>query len=187
MKACAKCLVKKPSSDFYKRNLAKDGLRTVCKLCDDIGHKKYAVANRDKFLAYKAEWRAPRVEELRAKAKARYALKAAQLNAETLAWCRKNPDKARATKSAWKKRNPAQGRVDAANRRATKMQATPRWANAEVIKQIYRNAIAAGLTVDHSVPLISGLVCGLHCEANLELMPREKNLQKSNRYWPDMP
>ena len=41
--------------------------------------------------------------------------------------------------------------------------------------------------VDHIVPLQSALVCGLHCEANLEIIPGAANEAKKNYWWPDMP
>ncbi|HEX4608225.1 MAG TPA: hypothetical protein VH092_08465 [Urbifossiella sp.] len=61
------------------------------------------------------------------------------------------------------------------------------WADLDAIKSIYQDANRLGLTVDHIVPLVSKLVCGLHCEANLQLITFEENLRKSNRFWPDMP
>jgi hypothetical protein len=44
-----------------------------------------------------------------------------------------------------------------------------------------------GTHVDHIVPLVSKFVCGLHCEANLQLLPGPENQRKGNRVWPDMP
>ncbi|WP_291090687.1 hypothetical protein [Hydrogenophaga sp.] len=41
-------------------------------------------------------------------------------------------------------------------------------------------------SVDHVVPLVHPLVCGLHCPANLRVVPLAQNIQKSNNWWPDM-
>jgi hypothetical protein len=41
-------------------------------------------------------------------------------------------------------------------------------------------------SVDHVVPLIHPLVCGLHAPANLEVKPLTENIRKSNNWWPDM-
>jgi hypothetical protein len=42
-------------------------------------------------------------------------------------------------------------------------------------------------SVDHIVPLIHPLVCGLHCPANLRVIPLADNIRKSNNWWPDCP
>lgn len=41
--------------------------------------------------------------------------------------------------------------------------------------------------VDHTIPLKSRLVSGLHNEFNLRVFPSVLNRRKKNRYWPDMP
>jgi hypothetical protein len=50
----------------------------------------------------------------------------------------------------------------------------------------YADAAGRGVDVDHLVPLRSPVVCGLHCEANLQLLSSVENIRKGNRYWPDM-
>lgn len=65
-------------------------------------------------------------------------------------------------------------------RKRTMRQAMPPWADRERIAEIYSRAQEAGMHVDHIVPLNHELVCGLHCEFNLQLLSPEENLAKSN-------
>lgn len=74
-----------------------------------------------------------------------------------------------------------------ARRRAIQSKATPLWADLSAIRAIYREA--ARITketgqpqhVDHVVPLISPVVCGLHTQSNLQVLPAPINLSKGNR------
>jgi hypothetical protein len=68
-----------------------------------------------------------------------------------------------------------------AKRRAAKLQATPKWANLVTIKEIYQTC-PSGYHVDHIVPLQNEIVCGLHCEFNLQHLPASENLSKGNRF-----
>lgn len=70
--------------------------------------------------------------------------------------------------------------------RAKKKNATPIWADLNKIKKIYLEC-NDNFQVDHIVPLNSKLVCGLHCEFNLQYLDAKENIIKGNRYWPDMP
>lgn len=71
-------------------------------------------------------------------------------------------------------------------RRALKLQAMPVWANEERIREIYSLAQLMGQDVDHIIPLCSERVCGLHVEANLQLLDQLENRRKKNIRWPDM-
>jgi hypothetical protein len=112
---------------------------------------------------------------------------------------RRNPEKHAARLSKWKSENqekvkayrqrPAtkeKARFFTSRRRAIKKQAIPSWANLDAIELIYAQC-PDGWHVDHIVPLVSKLVCGLHCEANLRHLPAFENMSKNNRHWPDMP
>lgn len=65
--------------------------------------------------------------------------------------------------------------------------ARPKWQKSIEITTYYRLARIFGLEVDHIVPIKSNLVCGLHCLDNFQLLTREQNASKGNRFWPDMP
>lgn len=90
------------------------------------------------------------------------------------------------------KKNPGSTRARGAKRRARKLRATPPWANQKYITLFYQIAQEESILngkefhVDHIVPLNSKIVCGLHVEHNLQVLPKEKNLSKGNREWPDM-
>lgn len=87
----------------------------------------------------------------------------------------------------------ATARAYLALKRAKQKMATPKWANKRLIALVYRRAVKLDKTagskwhVDHIIPLNSPLVCGLHVDANLQVIPEIENLRKNNRHWPDMP
>lgn len=86
------------------------------------------------------------------------------------------------------KKNKNKFIVYSAKRHATKLNATPKWANHKYITLWYILAKAEELRtgkqvhVDHIVPLQGKIVCGLHCENNMQLLFKEDNLKKSNKY-----
>lgn len=94
---------------------------------------------------------------------------------------------------AYKRQLPHIENEKGARRKRAKDQATPVWANLQKMRAIYRAAQEASKKtgvvhhVDHIVPLTSQMVCGLHNEFNLRVIPGKENLRKHNREWPDMP
>ncbi len=68
-----------------------------------------------------------------------------------------------------------------AKRRATKLQATPLWADLSAIRKIYAEC-PKGYHIDHIYPLTSDWVCGLHVVENLKPIPEKDNMTKGNRY-----
>lgn len=110
-----------------------------------------------------------------------------------------NSEKISANQKKWRTNNASkikQYRKDnrglyayhAAKRRKRVKQATPAWVNMEEIKQFYM--LAAKLSnetgipheVDHIIPLVHELVCGLHCPENLRVIPKVDNIKKSNKF-----
>ena len=125
--------------------------------------------------------------------KARRIAKKAEYKAREARLRATNPEPLRASLRKWKKNNPHKVRADGMRRIATKLNATPKWANKFFIEEIYdlaqRRTKVMGYPwhVDHIVPLRSKIVCGLHVENNLQVIPANLNQSKNNRHWPDMP
>lgn len=98
-----------------------------------------------------------------------------------------------AARSKRKKERPWINRACNSRRRAKQRGAIPSWANLDAIKHLeevaHESTRISGIThgTDHWVPLVHDVVCGLHTEHNIAVMPLAVNLQKGNRYWQDMP
>ena len=77
-------------------------------------------------------------------------------------------------------KNPSLTRFHCIKRKASKLKATPKFANLNKIKEIYKNC-PKGYHVDHIVPLQGKNVCGLHVEWNLQYLTPSENSTKSNK------
>lgn len=93
-----------------------------------------------------------------------------------------NKEKRKASNRRWGQNNKDKVCYYASNRRARKLQATPPWADQEIIKSFYTEANYFGDHVDHIIPLVHPLVCGLHCEFNLQSLSPSDNLSKNNKF-----
>ena len=207
-KRCSKCGETKSLDAFSKDKSQRDGLQRCCKECNASYHsqnlvrirqrkKAYREANKVAIRAQQTKWRENnyaqekrRVDAWRSQNHTRVlerqrARRAARAEGLARYYARYQP--------AYKNAHRAEYSAHAARRRASKLQATPAWANDFFIQEIYALAqLRTKLTgvkhhVDHIVPLQSKLVCGLHVEYNLAVIPARDNLHKSNRSWPDMP
>ena len=103
----------------------------------------------------------------------------------------KNPERykevQREANKNWVENNRGIVNAKNAKRHATKLKATPKWANMDKIKLFYIEA--ARLTketgikhhVDHIIPLQGRNICGLHVENNLQILTAYENCSKSNK------
>lgn len=87
----------------------------------------------------------------------------------------------------YRKSNPHKAIEHTERRNKYIKEAKPAWADDQAIKAIYleRDHLIekTGIVhqVDHIIPLMSDLVCGLHCEDNLQILTDFENNQKSNK------
>lgn len=174
LKRCGKCGVAKAIDQFHKRIASSDGLAAKCKPCVNADSEAWREKNPD--------------------ANARWVKENRDYNAERFKlWREQNSEHQAARLAQWAKSNPEKVRAKGARRIAAKLRAIPAWANPQEIEKVY--ADAARITrekrerheVDHVVPLQSPIVCGLHWEGNLQILPKVENISKLNRFWPDMP
>jgi len=176
-KPCTGCKVEKPLDDFGKNKACRDGRKSRCRQCE----REWA-----------AEWRKENPGRARGNWR-RYALSHPErLKEKQRRW--RDLNKAHIAKTdgvrvaAWVRENPDRAKANRARHRAAKLRAAPAWADRDEIAAIYKASIALGpdFHVDHIIPLQGRTVCGLHCEANLQIIPASVNISKHNRRWPDM-
>lgn len=167
-KRCSACLTQKALAEFSKRAASKDGLNYVCRACMAARSRAWRDANPGAFKSWYAENREQRSDYWKD-------------------WYEKNKAARSVTYAQWAKENKHRVNALLAKRNAAKLNATPAWANHDAIRQFYeRAALLTVLTgirheVDHVFPLQGRLVCGLHCEANLQILTKTENLKKGNR------
>lgn len=186
-KICTKCNVEHDINNFPNQKGKRDGKSSHCKPCTLIRLKLWAEKNKE-YVRKKVEEYTDKNRDNIQKYWREYHQKHKEIRNKIRAETQKNNrDSANKKNREWKKRNKDYACFDEGKRRATKIKATPKWASEEKIKEIYLLANKESKHVDHIVPLRSKIVCGLHCEHNLQLLTPKENLLKNNRYWPDMP
>ncbi len=189
MKVCTKCGMTKTLEEYHKHMASRDGRKSWCKPCNIKAAADYVVANPDKVAATKSAYGKAHRE---------------QCNQRVKEWVARNPEKARVKaceRSAKFRTTPAYSEFLIKNRPAIRLSkskhkvkrrvaeqaATPAWADPDQMKLYFIYADALEMHVDHIVPIVSEVVCGLHWEGNFQLLTPVENITKGNRHWPDMP
>lgn len=203
VKRCYGCKNDKPLTEFNKNKSKRDGLASECRPCTKQAGQKYYSENleisKERRAAYKKsnpekfkEWN--RQQHARRDREAENARKKAFKEADPQRWSEyqrkswyKNHEKNLERKRAYRKQKPELQLVYVRNRQTRQKNAMPVWANVENIKAVYRQCAwvttVTGVKhhVDHYYPLKSDLVCGLHVEQNLRIIPAFDNLSKGNK------
>ena len=204
-KKCTKCKLEKSLECFSNRARNKtDGKQPQCKSCDSIyqaknfemfskRHKLYRERVKDKRSAMQKVYRDKRRKEMGDKIR-EYHKNYAAANKDRLKAKRLlRREKERQSLRRYSKKNRALMNALHSKRKALQKRAIPIWADYKLINAFYR--VARELTeatgvdheVDHIVPIKSKIVCGLHCQQNLQILTATENNKKGNRVWPDMP
>lgn len=201
-KRCEACKEDVPLLMFSKNRSTKDGFAKACKPCRKTYDQAYYEKNKERrreknkqnylanpaiFKARARKWEKENIERKR-ELRAIYRL----LDGEKIKefskrdWIR-HREKRLAKSREYRLANPERGAEHVRARQTRKQQAMPAWADRDAIRAIYakcrRISQETGIKhhVDHYYPLKNSLVCGLHCEYNLQVLPAVDNQSKSNR------
>lgn len=170
---CKRCGETKPTKSFKPDKRYKRGFTSWCHDCHREKNREWYLANKEKQNKKAIKWRRENPD------KARYIWRA---------FHERNKEKRAEQHAEWAARNRDKRNATSAKRKAAKLQATPRWVNWKKVQAIYRESRRltefTGIPhhVDHIVPLQGKTVCGLHCEANLQIIPASENCAKFNKW-----
>lgn len=206
MRACSKCSRSMSLESFSKDRTRGDGISSQCRECVSARNKDRYERNKASLLTRQAAYYERHKDECQERMRSRYQSRKEDYKAQAKAWAAANPEKSKEISRAKYARDPAKARARwvkrlrehpelfaarSARKRAALLRATPKWANADAIKGIYRESrrlteeTGVKHHVDHIVPLISPVVCGLHVPWNLRPIPAVDNLRKTNRFRDD--
>jgi len=170
MKTCSKCGEYKALSEFSPRKTSKDGLQGKCKVCRNATNRQWCTSNRDVARDSARRW-----DKANRERKLAYGRRYVADNAERI----------KLYKRQHYLNNPGYYR-EMSSRRERELDMRT-YGDRKEIRQIYATC-PEGYHVDHIVPLKGvnskgeHVVCGLHAPWNLQHLPAEENLRKSNKF-----
>jgi len=177
MKTCSKCNLEKDISDYNKCAKSPDKLAYYCRTCSLRIGKLYRIKNKDTLINKTQNWRINNPDKYKKSYEDYYI---------------HNKNRLLKLNQNWKIKHRSKATAIEAKRRATKIQATPRWLTIEDIQQIeelyeitqaFKLYTGQEYHVDHIVPLQGKNVCGLHVPWNLQVIEAKENLSKSNKFY----
>lgn len=175
MLSCSRCKAEKPEDCFRKRSARPRGYASYCKDCSSMKDKESRDKYRERYnqegRRYYSENRENRIQGV-------------------LASRQKNLQSYLLTLRKWEENNPEKVRLYNANKAVKKRTRVPSWLTVGQKAQIanfywlatdlYRTC-GEKYHVDHIIPLSGKNVCGLHVPWNLQVLPSDINIKKSNK------
>jgi hypothetical protein len=189
---CTVCQRRLAFSHFAAKKTGRFGLCATCRDCNAKRNEQYRIDKAGDIALQRAQHRERNREKLAAESKDWARKNPEKVKANCHRYARLNVDRRREYNAAWQRANADVLRPyynEKSRRRfAARLRASPEWADKKAVLRIYqecqRISVETGILhhVDHIVPLVSPLVCGLHVEYNLQILPAAENLSKSNKF-----
>ena len=189
-KQCKCCEGIKPTSEFHRDRSRTDGYHPYCKpckksKCSPITVAAAAIINE----RAKQHYRRNKKEILKTYQQ-KYLDNKETIIKQTLEYYYKNREDILAHRAQYRKTPEGKAKMlcYSSKRRSFHLNATPPWFDAKETLKIYERAKILESQdnvprhVDHIVPLINNKVCGLHCHQNLQILTKDENLSKGNKF-----
>ncbi len=160
----------------------------ICLECSKSYHIKYAKDNPEKLKANSAKYAKDNPEKLKANSAKHTKANPEKVKARLAKWNKENPEKVKAKEAKYAKANPEKILAKTAKARAKREKRIVAWADHLKIQAVYDELQYLNQTtdtahhVDHIIPLNGKLVSGLHVHDNLQILTKEENIAKSNKY-----
>lgn len=178
-KKCTRCHIEKPETEFDLRPDRPGKRRSHCKDCRRKEVRDQDKKNRKRKSLYNKDYRKTNKEKIDLKGKI---------------YREQNRDRILKYLKSWRKSNPEKVLTGSRERKKRQKQATPSWLSkdqesqfADMYKLRDECSMLTGdpYEVDHIVPLKGSNISGLHVPWNLQVLPKDLNRSKGNRYEPE--
>ncbi|MEE9528427.1 MAG: hypothetical protein V3V88_00040 [Dehalococcoidia bacterium] len=159
----------------------------ACVECAQNRAKRWKADNPDKVNSHRREYYAKNIDLVKSWKNDERKRNREGYNLRNRKYAAGNQEKLKVKNDLWAKNNPDKRAATAAKYRATKLQATPIWADFTKIDRAYELAQeyrgkGIDAEVDHIIPLQGRNVCGFHVQGNLQIINMNHNRFKANNF-----